>query len=76
MIKGNKKQEEKKQYIMNEIKEHKKKIRFLENKINNINNNISKDCIQLYGSHNFKEENEDGPYPETFCVCINCGYEP
>jgi len=76
MIKGTKKQEEIKQDIIKEIKECKEKIRFLENKINNINNTISNDCIQLYGAHNFKEENEEGPYPETFYVCKNCGYEP
>ena len=76
MVKGNKKQEAKKFNIQNEIKEYENKIIQLKNEINNINKKIIQECVESYGCHNFREENEDGPYPETFYVCINCGYEP
>tara|TARA_R110002020_G_scaffold17043_1_gene60282 strand:+ start:2310 stop:2540 length:231 start_codon:yes stop_codon:yes gene_type:complete len=76
MIKGNKKQEAIKFNIKNEIEEYENKIIQLKNQINSINKKIIQECVESHSCHNFREENEDGPYPETFCICINCGYEP
>ena len=76
MVKGNKKQEAKKFNIQNEIKEYENKIIQLKNEINNINKKIIQECVESHGCHNFRREIDEGPYPATFYVCINCGYEP
>jgi uncharacterized coiled-coil DUF342 family protein len=75
MIIGNKKQEAKKFNIKNEIEEYENKISQLKNQIDNINKKIIQACAESDSGHNYKKEIEDGPYPETFYVCTNCGYE-
>lgn len=75
MIKGNELQIIEKNKLYSEIKIYEQKIKIIENKIKHINNIIIGDCFHKNGSHIFKEQTDDGPYPETFCICINCGYE-
>ena len=36
---------------------------------------LSNCCITFYGSHLWKNEDEDGMYGERFVVCQRCGVE-
>ncbi len=75
MVKGNKRQEAQKFNIRNEIEDYENKIKQLKNEINNIDTKIIQDCVETHGCHNFRREIDEGPYPETFYVCIYCDYE-
>ena len=75
MIRGSEKQEFAKKEIREKIMELQREIKNYEQDIIEINEAIKRDCVRKNGKHDFERERDDGPYPETWWVCKNCGFE-
>jgi hypothetical protein len=75
MVRGSEKQEFAKKEIRKKIMELQKEINNYEQDIIEIDNVIKKECIKKNGQHQFEREIDSGPYPESWWVCKNCGFE-
>ena len=55
--------------------EYKTKILLIDKNINNLQNQIYKECEIKNNGHKWVSEKEMGPYGETFHYCELCNYE-
>ena len=61
--------------LYHELSLHRKKIEKIEEELKKNKEELSNCCITFYGSHLWKNEDEDGMYGERFVVCQRCGVE-
>jgi hypothetical protein len=75
MIIGSQKHEFAKNEIRKKIMELQREIHKYETDIIEINEVIKRECIKKNGKHEFEREMDNGPCPESWWVCKNCGFE-
>ncbi len=46
----------------------------IRDEINNIEKEITSNCLHFFKQHDFIEEREEGIYGETFYICSRCNY--
>jgi len=61
--------------LYKEKKIYETKIIEINKEIENTYKKIYENCINKNGSHNYERIIECGPYPDSYLVCKNCGYE-
>jgi len=72
---GSEEEENKKNEYTNNIIKLQKEINILKSNIRKIDLNIIADCVKKNGKHEYIKEKDTGPYPESWLICKNCGYE-
>ena len=51
------------------------KVKSIQTKIDDLQNQIYKNCVKKNNGHKWIREKEMGPYGETFYYCELCNYE-